>query len=72
MLEKSSFYRSAGGAFVAEIEESAAKRSYNGVERRRSNRRTMEDRRVDIRFDLKGDRREQQGRREADKAPRFW
>ena len=72
MDKKPSYHRSEGRAFVAEVAESAANRGYNGVERRRTNRRSMADRRGDIRFDLKGDRRELQGRREADKAPRFW
>lgn len=73
MTEKSSFYRSAGRAFVAEVEEnSSAKRAYNSVERRRGMRRALQERRQEIRFDLKGDRRESPGRREQDKAPKFW
>ncbi|MCB1844391.1 MAG: hypothetical protein KDI09_15630 [Halioglobus sp.] len=74
MTEKSSFYRSAGRAFVTEVEENSAnaKRAYNNVERRRGMRRSLEERRQEIRFDLKGDRRETPGRREQDKAPKFW
>jgi hypothetical protein len=74
MTEKSSFYRSAGRAFVAEVEENSAnaKRAYNSVERRRAMRRSLEERRREIRFDLKGDRRTMPGRREQDKAPKFW
>lgn len=45
---------------------------YMGPERRRQNRRTGEDRRGTVRFDLSGDRRGGGGRREDDVAPRFW
>lgn len=72
MTEKASFYRSEGRAFVAEVEEGRADRVYNGVERRRANRRATADRRTEIRFDLNGDRRETRGRRREDNAPNFW
>ena len=49
------------------------KKPYNGAERRRENRRKNEDRREEVRFDLKKtDRRQSDGRREVDKAPKFW
>ena len=41
--------------------------SYNGIERRMSHRRTVEERRTSIRFEpAKQDRRQIQGRREYD------
>jgi len=44
-----------------------------GPERRRDNRRQAVDRRVDVRFDPKAsDRRQKDGRRENDAAPKFW
>ncbi|MDZ7784301.1 MAG: hypothetical protein U5K56_15635 [Halioglobus sp.] len=72
MTEKASFYRSEGRAFVAEVEDGRTDRVYNGVERRRANRRAGADRRTEIRFDLNGDRRETRGRRREDNAPDFW
>lgn len=51
----------------------AGKKKYMGVERRRFNRRAVEDRREEIRFELsKEDRRNSTGRREHDSDPKFW
>ena len=50
-----------------------SKKKYLGIERRMENRRTAQDRRVDIRFDMtKKDRRLNDGRREDDAALKFW
>jgi len=47
--------------------------AYNGIERRRVNRRSRQDRRSDIRFELdKNDRRQHSGRRESDFSPTYW
>ena len=49
------------------------KKKYVGPERRRDNRRSGHDRRLDVRFELnKEDRRQSHGRREDDKSPDFW
>jgi len=46
---------------------------YMGPERRREDRRQKTDRREDVRFDLKAtDRRQKDGRRHNDAAPKFW
>ncbi len=46
---------------------------YTGVERRKGNRRNAHDRREEVRFEFdKEDRRQQEGRREDDKTPKFW
>ncbi|MEQ9463805.1 MAG: hypothetical protein RJQ10_09095 [Haliea sp.] len=46
---------------------------YTGPERRRGHRRRNEERRGAVRFDIKQpERRDQAGRREEDKAPKFW
>lgn len=46
---------------------------YVGMERRRNERRKAQDRRDDVRFDLtKADRRQIQGRRAEDVAPKFY
>ena len=51
----------------------AGNKKYMGVERRRFNRRAVEDRRGEIRFELsKEDRRNSTGRREHDSDPKFW
>lgn len=48
-------------------------KKYMGPERRRENRRSGHDRRSEVRFELgKEDRRQNPGRREGDKNPRFW
>ena len=53
--------------------KASGKKKYAGVERRRDNRRKQQDRRGEVRFDTKSsDRRENQGRREDDKTPKFW
>jgi len=45
---------------------------YKGVERRRQHRRANKDRREEMRFELKPDRRQCTGRRADDKTPKFW
>ena len=53
--------------------EEPGQKKYMGPERRRDNRRQAVDRRVDVRFDPKAsDRRQQDGRRQNDAAPKFW
>jgi general secretion pathway protein A len=50
-----------------------ASKNYTGPEQRRGHRRTAEDRRNDVRFEMdKEDRRKNRGRRHDDKAPDFW
>ena len=47
--------------------------TYQGTNRRRGHRRANTDRRQEMRFEMnKPDRRENPGRREGDKGPRFW
>lgn len=51
----------------------AEKRAYNGMERRFVIRRSGEDRRKEVRFEVgKGDRRDGEGRRDDDHTPKFW
>lgn len=70
--DKSIFEARDPGPVTDHVENKSAKK-YMGVERRRDNRRVKTDRRGDVRFDLKAsDRREKPGRREDDKAPKFW
>ena len=53
--------------------EAAVKKKYMDVEQRRFNRRAVEDRRGEIRFELsKEDRRNDAGRRENDSHQKFW
>ncbi len=53
--------------------EELHEQKYMGPERRRDNRRSGHDRRLDVRFELNAeDRRQSHGRREGDKAPQFW
>ena len=53
--------------------EEPAKTKYMGPERRRDNRRSGHDRRLDVRFELNAeDRRQSHGRREDDKTAAFW
>ena len=48
-------------------------KKYMGPERRRENRRSGHDRRLDVRFEpSKEDRRKNHGRRHSDKSPDFW
>ena len=71
--EAASFYAPDPDLAVAETSEPAKKKKYMGVERRRANRRSGNDRRGDVRFDLdKNDRRQNKGRREDDFAPDYW
>jgi len=73
MSEKATFYARDPGETSALVRETAGVKEYIGAERRRMNRRTNEDRRGEIRFDLtKEDRRQNQGRREADYVPDYW
>lgn len=44
--------------------------SYNGINRRSTHRRKMEDRRGEMRFQT--DRRDSSGRRSEDQQPKFW
>jgi hypothetical protein len=72
VAEKSSFYTRES---ELESDEPALprKKKYEGVERRKFNRRSGKDRRGDVRFDLdKSDRRESEGRREEDHTPKYW
>lgn len=48
------------------------KKKYLGIERRVTNRRQAQDRRGDVRFEMKTDRRTNAGRREDDAAVKFW
>jgi hypothetical protein len=51
----------------------SSNKKYMGPERRRDNRRTGHDRRLDVRFEIsKEDRRQSHGRRHDDNAPIFW
>ena len=60
------------GPATSEINDVQAKK-YMGQERRRVDRRQSQDRRVDVRFELdKSDRRQKNGRRHNDAAPKFW
>jgi len=53
--------------------EATVKKKYMDVEQRRFNRRAVEDRRGEIRFELsKEDRRNDAGRRENDSHQKFW
>jgi len=46
---------------------------YMGPERRRNNRRSGHDRRLDVRFELNTeDRRQSRGRRHDERCPAFW
>ena len=48
-------------------------KKYTGQERRRVDRRQTTDRRGDVRFDMNtSDRRQKEGRRHNDAAPKFW
>ena len=70
--EKSSFYARDPGLGTTDVSKET-KKKYMGVERRRENRRKTQDRRSDVRFDLKSsDRRKTEGRREDDHTPKFW
>lgn len=70
--EKASFY-SRDPDRVIRDKADPRKKKYLGVERRRTNRRRAQDRRGDVRFDLtKADRRQIQGRRADDMAPKFF
>ena len=53
--------------------EEPHQKKYMGPERRRENRRSGHDRRLDVRFELNAeDRRKSHGRRHDDNAPTFW
>ena len=56
----------------SEINDVHAKK-YMGQERRRVDRRQQTDRRDDVRFEVNtSDRRQKEGRRHNDAAPKFW
>ena len=70
--EKASFYSRDTGPFTSDTDDENP-RKYAGVERRRRNRRSNEERRKEVRFELdKEDRRQDPGRRKDDKSPKFW
>lgn len=70
--EKASFYARDPSPFTSDT-KAAGKKKYMDVERRYQNRRTAEDRREEIRFDLsKDERRQEIGRRDNDSDPKFW
>jgi hypothetical protein len=48
------------------------KKKYLGIERRMENRRKAKERRVDVRFEMKNDRRQKPGRREEDAPAKYW
>ena len=47
-------------------------RKYMEAEKRRYHRRSNQDRRAEVRFDLNGDRRQNRGRRDDDITAQFW
>ncbi len=57
---------------AANFEAKEPGRVYRGTERRRHHRRSNKDRREEMRFELKEDRRQCAGRRADDKTPKFW
>jgi len=69
--EKASFYARDVSPSSSYAKSNNGKK-FMGVEKRRYRRRSGQDRRADIRFDIKGDRRQNNGRREEDAAPQFW
>ncbi len=46
--------------------------AYKGPERRKEHRRSGQDRRGEVRFDLTGDRRQKMGRRADDANVNYW
>ena len=73
MSEKATFYSKDPGADAAQVEDVTGRRQYNGVDRRRQNRRQQADRREDVRFEVsKEDRRKNEGRREDDAKVSYW
>lgn len=57
---------------TSEVNDAHAKK-YMGQERRRVDRRQHADRRDDVRFEVNtSDRRQKDGRRHNDSAPKFW
>jgi hypothetical protein len=70
--EKASFYSRDPDRLIRDKID-PKKTKYIGMERRRTNRRRAQDRRTDVRFDLtKTDRRQIDGRRADDAAPKFF
>ena len=70
--EKASFYARDLSPTSSDT-KAAGNKKYMDIERRHSNRRTAEDRREEVRFDLsKEERRQGTGRRENDSDPKFW
>ena len=70
--EKASFYSRDPDRFIRDKSD-PKKTKYIGIARRRDNRRKAQDRRGDVRFDLtKTDRRQCEGRRADDAAPKFY
>ncbi len=70
--DKASFFARDPSPFASDG-AATGKKKYMGVERRRFNRRALEERRGEIRFELsKEDRRNSTGRRENDSDTKFW
>ena len=73
VAERASFYAPDPELETTDHSAPGKKKKYSGVERRRTNRRSGDDRRTDARFDLDStDRRQNQGRREDDQTPKYW
>lgn len=68
---RSSFYSRDPDRLIRDKED-PKKKKYLGIERRRKNRRQARDRRIDVRFEMKSDRRKSEGRREDDATTKFW
>lgn len=69
--EKASFYSRDPDRMIRDKSD-PKKTRYIGMERRRGSRRKAQDRRVDVRFETKVDRRQTEGRRAEDVAPKFF
>ena len=71
--DEGSFYMRDIGSHDTSKTTGETKKAYTGRERRRINRRSQQDRRSDIRFELdKNDRRQHSGRRENDFSSKIW
>jgi hypothetical protein len=70
--DKASFFARDPSPFASDGEATGQKK-YMGTEQRRFNRRALEERRGEIRFELSKEvRRNSTGRRENDSDPKFW
>lgn len=71
-LEQTSFYSRDPGLVPIGGDDQESK-NFKGDERRAEHRRLHSERRGEVRFDLNsGDRREADGRRNSDAAPKYW